>query len=134
MSCVTRTIRLPDTGRDVNPAGGIVATIAIITDNDFEKVTGVTTTLKNVLRHAPDDLRVRVYTAADLAVDEPDYHAMASWGVGLPWYPQMRIYWPHVQRLRRLLAAALARPGIARGSGPDGRTPPGQRRRRRLPA
>lgn len=105
MSCVTRTTRLPDTGRDVNTAGGVVATIAIITDNDFEKVTGVTTTLKNVLRHAPDDLRVRVYTAADLAVDEPDYHAMASWGVGLPWYPEMRIYWPHVQRLRRLLAA-----------------------------
>ena len=80
-------------------------TVAIITDNDFDKVTGVTTTLKAVLRHAPSDLRVRVYTAADLAVDQPDYCAMASWGVGLPWYPEMRIYWPHVQRLRRMLAA-----------------------------
>ena len=79
--------------------------IAIITDNDFDKVTGVTTTLKAVLRHAPSDIRVRVYTAADLAVDQPDYCAMASWGVGLPWYPEMRIYWPHVQRLRRLLEA-----------------------------
>lgn len=79
--------------------------IAIITDNDFDKVTGVTTTLKAVLRHAPSDLRTRVYTAADLAVDQPDYCAMASWGVGLPWYPEMRIYWPHVQRLRRLLAS-----------------------------
>jgi glycosyltransferase involved in cell wall biosynthesis len=79
--------------------------VAIITDNDFDKVTGVTTTLKAVLRHAPTDLRVRVYTAADLAVDQPDYCAMASWGVGLPWYPEMRIYWPHVQRLRRMLAA-----------------------------
>lgn len=82
-----------------------MASIAIITDNDFNKVTGVTTTLRAVLRHAPPDLRLRVYTAADLAVDEPDYCAMASWGVGLPWYPQMRIYWPHVQRLRRRLAA-----------------------------
>lgn len=81
-----------------------MTTVAIITDNDFDKVTGVTTTLKAVLRHAPADLRVRVYTAADLGVDEPDYCAMASWGVGLPWYPQMRIYWPHVQRLRRILA------------------------------
>lgn len=81
-----------------------MASIAIITDNDFNKVTGVTTTLKAVLRHAPPDLRLRVYTAADLAVDEPDYCAMASWGVGLPWYPQMRIYWPHVRRLRRRLA------------------------------
>jgi len=79
-------------------------TVAIITDNDFDKVTGVTTTLKAVLRHAPSDVRVRVYTAADLAVDQPDYCAMASWGVGLPWYPEMRIYWPHVQRLRRMLA------------------------------
>jgi len=82
-----------------------VPTVAIITDNDFDKVTGVTTTLKAVLRHAPSDLRIRVYTAADLAVDQPDYCAMASWGVGLPWYPEMRIYWPHVQRLRRMLAA-----------------------------
>lgn len=81
-----------------------MTTVAIITDNDFDKVTGVTTTLKAVLRHAPADLRVRVYTAADLGVDEPDYCAMASWGVGLPWYPQMRIYWPHVRRLRRMLA------------------------------
>lgn len=80
-------------------------TVAIITDNDFDKVTGVTTTLKAVLRHAPSDVRVRVYTAADLAVDQPDYCAMASWGVGLPWYPEMRIYWPHVQRLRRMLVA-----------------------------
>ncbi len=82
-----------------------MATIAIITDNDFDKVTGVTTTLRAVLRHAPADLRLRVYTAADLGVDEPDYCAMASWGIGLPWYPEMRIYWPHVQRLKRLLAA-----------------------------
>lgn len=77
--------------------------IAIITDNDFNKITGVTTTLKAVLRHAPADLRLRVYTAADLGVNTPDYYALASRGVGLPWYPQMRIYWPHVQRLRRLL-------------------------------
>ncbi|HQX83109.1 MAG TPA: glycosyltransferase family 1 protein, partial [Vicinamibacterales bacterium] len=79
--------------------------IAIITDNDFDKVNGVTTTLKAVLRHAPDDLHVRVYTMADLAVDQPDYCAMASWGVGLPWYPEMRIYWPHIQQLRRRLKA-----------------------------
>ncbi len=79
--------------------------IAIITDNDFDKVNGVTTTLKAVLRHAPADLQVRVYTMADLAVDQPDYCAMASWGVGLPWYPEMRIYWPRIQQLRRRLQA-----------------------------
>ncbi len=80
-------------------------TIAVITDNDFDKVNGVTTTLKAVLQHAPADVRVRVYTSADLSVDTPDYCAMASWGVGLPWYPEMRIYWPHVERLRRRLVA-----------------------------
>jgi glycosyltransferase involved in cell wall biosynthesis len=85
--------------------GEPVTAIAIVTDNDFEKVSGVTTTLKAVLRHAPDDLRLRVYTASDLGVDEPQYCAMASWGVGLPWYPQMRIFWPHIQQLRRRLRA-----------------------------
>lgn len=79
--------------------------VAVITDNDFNKVSGVTTTLKAVLRHAPPDLTVKVYTAADVEVDAPDYLALASWGVGLPWYPEMRIYWPHLQRLRRRLAA-----------------------------
>lgn len=83
----------------------LVPTAAIITDNDFNKVSGVTTTLKAVLAHAPADWRVRVYTAADVDVDLPGYVAMASWGVGLPRYPEMRIYWPHVQRLRRLLDA-----------------------------
>lgn len=80
-----------------------VPTAAVITDNDFNKVSGVTTTLKALITHAPADWRVRVYTAADVEVDAPHYLAMASWGVGLPRYPDMRIYWPHVQRLRRLL-------------------------------
>ena len=52
--------------------------VAIFTDNDFEKVNGVTTALSAVLDHAPDDVDVRVYTAAPLGVDSPDYLALAS--------------------------------------------------------
>lgn len=91
----TRDTRAPHARR--------VPTAAVITDNDFNKISGVTTTLKALLAHAPAHWRVRVYTAADVEVEAPDYLAMASWGIGLPRYPDMRIYWPHVQRLRRLL-------------------------------
>lgn len=82
-----------------------VPTVAVITDNDFNKVSGVTTTLKALIRHAPADLRVRVYTAADVETDTPGYLAMGARGIGLPRYPQMRLYWPHIQRLRQRLDA-----------------------------
>ena len=79
--------------------------VAVFTDNDFEKVNGVTTALTAVLAHVPDDLRVRVYTASRLGADRPDYLALASWGVGIPFYGEMQMYWPpyraFVQRLRR---------------------------------
>ena len=45
--------------------------VAIFTDNDFEKVNGVTTTLRAVLTYAPPDIDVRVYTASDRALDDP---------------------------------------------------------------
>ena len=41
--------------------------VAIFTDNDFDKVNGVTTTLTALLAHAPADIRPRIYTAATLA-------------------------------------------------------------------
>ena len=48
--------------------------VAIFTDNDFNKVNGVTTTLRAVLEHAPESLDLRVYTceANDLAADVSD--------------------------------------------------------------
>lgn len=46
--------------------------VAIFTDNDFGKTNGVTTTLKALLRHAPPDLRLRIYTLSAADVDEPD--------------------------------------------------------------
>ena len=58
--------------------------VAIFTDNDFGKINGVTTTLTAVLRWRPADLELRVYTAADVGVERPDYLALRSFGVGIP--------------------------------------------------
>jgi hypothetical protein len=60
--------------------------VAIFTDNDFDKVNGVTTSLRAVLKHAPEGIRPRIYTASDIGVDEPEAfvpvrparHAMAA--------------------------------------------------------
>lgn len=76
---------------------------AILTDNDFEKVNGVTTALGETLGHAPDDIRIRIYTASSLGCSTPDYLALPSWGVGIPFYPDMRMYWPPYRSLVRRL-------------------------------
>ena len=75
--------------------------VAIFTDNDFEKVNGVTTTLKAVLRCAPPDVVARLYTMSDREVTTREYRAHRSVGVGLPRYPEMRIHWPRLSALSR---------------------------------
>jgi glycosyltransferase involved in cell wall biosynthesis len=79
--------------------------VAIFTDNDFGKVNGVTTTLTAVLRWRPSDIQVRVYTAADEGVARPDYLALRSFGVGIPFYAEMKMYIP---RFFAFLARARA--------------------------
>jgi glycosyltransferase involved in cell wall biosynthesis len=79
--------------------------VAIFTDNDFDKVNGVTTTLRSVLRHAPADLQPRIYTFSDLEVDEPQYLALRSAGFPIPYYREMRMYLPRIWELARRLAA-----------------------------
>jgi glycosyltransferase involved in cell wall biosynthesis len=79
--------------------------VAIFTDNDFDKVNGVTTTLSAVLRCAPREMRLRIYTAASLAVEQPDYLALRSFGVPIPFYGAMRMYVP---RLLAFVARARA--------------------------
>jgi glycosyltransferase involved in cell wall biosynthesis len=79
--------------------------VAIFTDNDFDKTNGVTTTLKALLRHAPPDLRVRIYTMSALKVDEPDYLALRSLSTPIPFYSEMRMYIPRMRELRRHLVA-----------------------------
>lgn len=91
--------------------------VAIFTDNDFGKVNGVTTTLRAVLQHAPADLRLRVYTAADIGVDEPHYLALRSAGLPIPFYGEMRMYVPRFRayadqaRRDRISVVHLTTPG-----------------------
>lgn len=79
--------------------------VAVFTDNDFDKINGVTTTLTAVLRYAPADIQARIYTAAALGADQPDYLALRSFGVGIPFYREMKMYVPHwrqyLERVRR---------------------------------
>jgi glycosyltransferase involved in cell wall biosynthesis len=68
--------------------------VAVFTDNDFNKVNGVTTTLSAMLEHAPADIRPRIYTAAALGCDQPDYYALRSRAVPIPFYSEMQMYVP----------------------------------------
>lgn len=77
--------------------------VAIFTDNDFGKVNGVTTTLKAVLKHVAPPARPRVYTAGEASTETEDYFAHASFGIGLPWYGEMRVYWPLIRKFSREL-------------------------------
>lgn len=78
--------------------------VAVFTDNDFDKINGVTTTLNAVIRYAPPDITPRIYTASGLACDHPTYLAYASIGVGIPFYSEMKMYVPHYKRyLRRVV-------------------------------
>jgi glycosyltransferase involved in cell wall biosynthesis len=77
--------------------------VAVFTDNDFEKVNGVTTTLTALLDHAPPDVCPRIYTASALGTDAPNYLALASMAVPIPFYSEMDVYVPHVREyLRRV--------------------------------
>ena len=79
--------------------------VAIFTDNDFDKTNGVTTTLKALLRHAPPDIRLRIYTLSEIDVDQPDYLALRSMSMPIPFYSEMQMYVPRMRRFRRRLAA-----------------------------
>jgi len=79
--------------------------VAIFTDNDFAKVNGVTTCLRAALRYAPDDIRPRIYTCADLGEDGTDYFAAASIGTRIPYYGDMRMYLPRLGKLLKQVRA-----------------------------
>lgn len=80
-------------------------TVAIFTDNDFDKTNGVTTTLGALMRHAPADLHLRVYTLSAFDVDEAQYLAVRSVSAPIPFYGEMQLYVPRMVRLRRSLDA-----------------------------
>jgi glycosyltransferase involved in cell wall biosynthesis len=79
--------------------------VAIFTDNDFDKVNGVTTTFRAALQSAPAGIHLRVYTAASLPVETDSYLALQSFGMPIPFYSEMQIYVP---RLREFLKRARA--------------------------
>ena len=79
--------------------------VAVFTDDDFEKVNGVTTTLTALVSHAPPDLQPRVYTAGALGTDAPTYFALRSLSVGIPFTGDLRMYVPRLPAyLRRVIA------------------------------
>ena len=80
--------------------------VAIFTDNDFEKVNGVTTTLRALIKHAPDKVDARIYTCAGVGIDSPDYLSLGAHGVGIPFYREMKMYMPPLRRLLRHVRAA----------------------------
>ena len=73
--------------------------VAVFTDADFDRADGVTTALGALLRHAPPDVRPRIYTLSDLDVDEPEYLALRS--PAIP-FPAGRYAPLHIPRLREL--------------------------------
>lgn len=79
--------------------------VAIFTDNDFSKVNGVTTTLRAVLDHAPASLDLRVYTCEADDIEAREYLALSSYGIGIPYYREMKMYLPPFRRFLRHAAA-----------------------------
>jgi glycosyltransferase involved in cell wall biosynthesis len=75
--------------------------VGIFTDNDFSKVNGVRTALRAILDHAPADIRARIYTCENRRIELPAYLAMKGFGLGIPFYREMRIYVPPVRRFVR---------------------------------
>jgi glycosyltransferase involved in cell wall biosynthesis len=79
--------------------------VAIFTDNDFDQVNGVTTTLRAVLHYAPEDIRPCIYTASEFGDDGPGYFAPRSIKMSIPCYRETRMYLPrireYVRRVRR---------------------------------
>src|SRR5262245_56649834 len=75
--------------------------VAIFTDNDFSKVNGVTTTLRAMLEHLPPEIHARIYTCESAGREAPDYLALKSFGIGIPFYREMKMYLPPLRRLLR---------------------------------
>jgi glycosyltransferase involved in cell wall biosynthesis len=96
--------------------------VAVFTDADFDRPNSATTTLAALLRHAPPDVRPRIYTLSDLDVDEPEYLALRSPGVPLQiegWSP---MHVPRIRELERRLASDDIRAIHLTTTGPAGLT------------
>jgi glycosyltransferase involved in cell wall biosynthesis len=82
--------------------------VAVFTDNDFDKVNGLTTTLTALLEHAPVDVSPRIYTASSLGTNAPDYLALRSIALPIPFCSETALYLPHPREyLRRIQRDAI---------------------------
>ena len=79
--------------------------IAVFTDADFDCASDVTAALDALLRHAPADVRPRVYTLSDLEVDEADYLALRSPAMPLAFAGSRAAHLPRLVELHRRLKA-----------------------------
>ncbi|MGC4082857.1 MAG: glycosyltransferase [Vicinamibacterales bacterium] len=91
--------------------------VGVFTDNDFEKVNGVTTSLRAAIEHAPADIQLRIYTCDSTGIESPTYLSLRSAGVAIPYYSEMKMYVPPVRaflqhaRADRLDVIHLTTPG-----------------------
>jgi hypothetical protein len=79
--------------------------VAIFTDNDFDKVNGVTTALNALVAYAPGDVMPRIFTASALSSNTAHYLALPSVAVPVPFYSGMDMYLPRWREyLQRVIA------------------------------
>ena len=78
--------------------------VAVFTDADFDRADGLTTALAALLRHAPPDVRPRIYTLSDLDVDEPQFLALRSPAIPFPVGRHAQLHLPRLRELERRLA------------------------------
>jgi len=93
---------------------------AVFTDADFDRTDSVTTTLHALLRHAPPDVRPRIYTLSDLDVDEPEYLALRSPAIPLKIGGLSQMHVPRLRELERRLVGDEVRAIHVTTPGPAG--------------
>jgi glycosyltransferase involved in cell wall biosynthesis len=79
--------------------------VAVFTDADFDHASSLTTVLGALLRHAPPDVRPRIYTLSDLDVDEPEHLALRSPALPLAFGGGWPLRFPRLREFERRLAA-----------------------------
>jgi glycosyltransferase involved in cell wall biosynthesis len=94
--------------------------VAVFTDADFDLATNITTTLAALLRHAPPDVRPRIYSLSDLEVDEPEYLTLRSPLVPLRFHGVPPIHLPRLRELQKRLVADDIRVIHVTTAGPMG--------------
>jgi glycosyltransferase involved in cell wall biosynthesis len=96
--------------------------IAVFTDADFDHASSLTTALGALLRHAPPDVRPRIYSLSALDVDEPEYLALRSPALPLAISGRWPLHLPRIREFERRLASDDIRAIHVSTPGPAGLT------------